>query len=237
MREAGWVYLVATHVSTLLLFALFGLLLKATGTFELVPVPAATAPGICNAVFLLALIGFGIKAGIMPLHVWLPSSHAIAPSHVSALMSGVIIKMGIYGLVRITSLLPNPPVWWGVLTLSLGVISGVLGVAFAVGQHDLKRLLAYHSIENIGIIVMGLGLALIGRSLDQPIWIALGMGGALLHVWNHALFKSLLFLSAGSVIHAVHTRKSTSSAAWPSRCRGRHSALSSAPLPSAACRR
>src|SRR5207249_5427659 len=118
-----------------------------------------------------------------------------------------LIKMGIYGLVRVTALLPNPPLEWGGIVLALGVVSGVLGVAFAISQHDLKRLLAYHSIENIGIIVMGLGLALIGRSLGRADWIVLGLGGALLHVWNHALFKSLLFLSAGSVIHAVHTRE------------------------------
>src|SRR5205807_4373449 len=109
----------------------------------------------------------------MPLHVWLPSAHTIAPSHVSAIMSGVIIKMGIYGLVRVTSLLPTPPVEWGGSVLGLGVVSGVLGVAFAIGQHDLKRLLAYHSIENIGIIVIGLGLALVGRSLGRADWILL----------------------------------------------------------------
>src|SRR5579885_1164148 len=143
---------------------------------------------MATAVFVLALLGFGLKAGIMPLHVWLPSSHAIAPSHVSAIMSGVIIKMGIYGLVRITSLVPNPPLIWGTILLGLGVVSGVLGVAFAIGQHDLKRLLAYHSIENIGIIVMGLGLALIGRSLHHNDWVIFGMAGCLLHVWNHALF-------------------------------------------------
>ena len=122
-------------------------------------------------------------------------------------MSGVIIKMGVYGLVRVTSLLPHPPLEWGVVVLGLGVVSGVLGVAYAIGQHDLKRLLAYHSIENIGIIVMGLGLALLGRSLGRPDWVVLGLGGGLLHVWNHALFKALLFLSAGSVIHATHTRE------------------------------
>ena len=143
----------------------------------------------------------------MPLHVWLPGAHANAPSHVSAIMSGVILKMGIYGLVRVLSLLPTPPLAWGYVVLGLGVVSGVLGVAFAVGQHDLKRLLAYHSIENIGIIVIGLGLALIGRTLHRSDWIVLGLGGALLHVWNHALFKSLLFFSAGSVVHATGTRE------------------------------
>src|SRR5206468_9092957 len=137
----------------------------------------------------------------------LPSAHAIAPSHVSAIMSGVFIKMGIYGLVRVTSLVPDPPLEWGGVVLALGAVSGVLGVAFAIGQHDLKRLLAYHSIENIGIIVMGLGLALLGRSLGRADWIVLGLAGALLHVWNHALFKALLFFSAGSVIHTAHTRE------------------------------
>jgi formate hydrogenlyase subunit 3/multisubunit Na+/H+ antiporter MnhD subunit len=207
-RAAGWLYLAAAHLSALCLFALFALLRNIVGTFNLVPVPeGAISPGLSTAIFLLAVVGFGLKAGIMPLHVWLPSSHALAPSHVSALLSGVMIKMGIYGLIRIGSLLPNPPIWWGGTLVALGVISGVLGVAFAIGQHDLKRLLAYHSIENIGIIVMGLGLAMLGRSLGRRDWIVLGLGGALLHVWNHALFKSLLFLSAGSVIHAVHTRE------------------------------
>jgi hydrogenase-4 component B len=208
VRAAGWIYLVATHTATLFLFALFALLHAVSGSFALEPLRReALTPGSATAIFVLALLGFGLKAGIMPLHVWLPSSHAVAPSHVSALMSGVIIKMGIYGLVRVTSLVPGPPLAWGVVVLVLGVISGVLGVAFAIGQHDIKRLLAYHSIENIGIIVMGLGLALIGRSLGRDDWIMLGMAGALLHVWNHAFFKALLFLSAGSVIHAVHTRE------------------------------
>ena len=209
VRAAGWIYLVATHVATLSLFALFGLLYAVNGSFAMDAVKAENlTPGIATAIFVLALVGFGIKAGIMPLHVWLPGAHAMAPSHVSALMSGVLIKMGIYGLMRITALMPDPlSMTWGALVLGLGAVSGVLGVAFAVGQHDLKRLLAYHSIENIGIIVMGLGLALLGRSMGRADWVLLGMSGALLHVWNHALFKALLFLSAGSVIHAVHTRE------------------------------
>jgi len=207
-REAAWIYLVVTHVATLCLFALFALLRVASGSFALAPLPEnSLSPGMATAVLILALVGFGSKAGVMPLHVWLPSAHATAPSHVSAIMSGVNIKMGIYGLARITSFFPHPPREWGLILLVLGVVSGVLGVAFAIGQHDLKRLLAYHSIENIGIIVMGLGLALIGRSLDRADWVVLGLGGALLHVWNHGLFKALLFLSAGSVIHAAHTRE------------------------------
>jgi hydrogenase-4 component B len=208
VREAGWLYLVATHLGSLCLFGLFGLLHAGTGSFRLAPLAAGgVAPGLATAVFLLALAGFGLKAGVMPLHVWLPSAHAMAPSHVSAVMSGVLIKMGIYGLVRVTSLFPAPPAEWGVVVLSLGGVSGVLGVVFALAQHDLKRLLAYHSIENIGIILLGVGLALLGRSLGQPAWVVLGLAGGLLHVWNHALFKGLLFLAAGSVIHATHTRE------------------------------
>jgi hydrogenase-4 component B len=208
VRKAGWIYLVATHTATLCLFAMFMLLRTAGGSFTLAMLEdGSIAKPTATMILVLALVGFGIKAGIMPLHVWLPGAHAMAPSHVSAVLSGVFIKMGIYGLVRITSLFPHPPVEWGAVVLALGAVSSVLGVAYAVGQHDLKRLLAYHSIENIGIIVMGLGLALMGRSLDRADWVILGLGGALLHVWNHALFKALLFFSAGSVIHAVHTRE------------------------------
>ncbi len=208
VRDTAWIYLVATHVATLCLFALFGLLFAASGSFALAPLtPESLGPGMKTAIFILALVAFGLKAGIMPFHVWLPSAHAITPSHISAIMSGVIIKMGIYGLARVTSLVPDPPLEWGAIVLGLGVVSGVLGVAFAVAQHDLKRLLAYHSIENIGIIVMGLGLALLGRSLGRVDWVLLGLSGALLHVWNHALFKALLFLSAGCVIHGAHTRE------------------------------
>jgi len=207
-REAGWLYLVATHTATLSLFGLFALLHAVSGTYAWVVLePQQVSPGMGTAIFGLAVVGFGLKAGIMPLHVWLPSAHAAAPSHVSAILSGVLIKMGIYGLVRVTSLLPEPPVAWGGVVLALGILSGVLGVAFAIGQHDLKRLLAYHSIENIGIILLGVGLALLGRSWGRAELVVLGLAGGLLHVWNHALFKALLFLSAGSVVHAVHTRE------------------------------
>jgi hydrogenase-4 component B len=159
------------------------------------------------ALAALAFIGFGTKAGIMPMHIWLPSAHAQAPSHVSAVMSGVLIKMGVYGIVRVCTFFPDVPLSWGLFVLAMGTISAILGVAFAVGQHDIKRLLAYHSIENIGIIIMGLGLALIGRAMHEPLWVLLGICGSMLHVWNHALFKSLLFLGAGSVIHGVGTRE------------------------------
>ncbi len=204
--RAGWVYLLATHVGTLCLAAMFALIRSATGSFSIGMV-ASLPPATATAVFILAVAGFGLKAGIVPFHVWLPGAHANAPTHVSAILSGVMLKMGIYGIARIAGLLPNPSASWGVALLVLGATSGLLGVVFAIGQHDIKRLLAYHSIENIGIILMGLGLAMVGRSLHHPIWIVLGLGGALLHCWNHGLFKSLLFFSAGSVIHAVGTRQ------------------------------
>jgi hydrogenase-4 component B len=205
VRDVGYLYLVATRLGTLCLFAMFALLHVATGTFDF-GTAAAQGP-LATAIFVLALAGFGLKAGIMPLHVWLPGAHANAPSHVSALMSGVLIKMGVYGLVRVCALFPTPPLWWGGLIIFLGLTSGVLGVAFAIGQHDVKRLLAYHSVENIGIICMGLGLAVMGRSLERVDLVALGLAGALLHVWNHGLFKALLFLSAGAVHHATGTRE------------------------------
>ena len=206
VRAAGYLYLVSTRIGTFALIAMFVLLHAATGSWDLDAPLAGNAP-LAVPIFLLALVGFGIKAGIMPLHVWLPGAHANAPSHVSALMSGVLIKMGIYGLIRITQLVPDPPVWWGGTLLAAGLVSGVLGVAFALGQHDLKRLLAYHSVENIGIIAMGLGLALLGRTYDSPALLVLGVGGAVLHTWNHGLFKALLFLAAGAVIHATGTRE------------------------------
>ena len=205
-RRAGWIYLVATHTGTLCLFAAFGVLAaQGPGAFAALPRGFA-ASGAGTAVFVLCLLAFGFKAGVMPLHVWLPPAHAAAPSHVSALMSGVLIKMGILGLARLLSWIPDPPLWWGAVLLGLGILSGVLGVAFALGQHDLKRLLAYHSIENIGIILMGLGLGTMGKSLGHPVLQVLGFAGALLHVLNHSLFKGLLFLSAGSVARAAGTR-------------------------------
>ncbi len=208
VRQAGWVYLVATHVGTLALFAMFGLLWSITGSLEFQAFPPDVGgPVVGLLLFALAFLAFGMKAGIVPMHFWLPAAHASAPAHVSALLSGVLLKMGVYGLLRTFTLLPPPPLAVGMLLLALGVVSALYGVLFALGQHDLKRLLAYHSIENVGIIVMGMGLALIGVSAQQPAWIVLGLGGCLLHVWNHALFKGLLFLAAGSAIHGAGTRE------------------------------
>ena len=207
VNEAGTLYMITTHTGTIGLFAFFPLLNLLTGSW-MFPPPAsmAASSGLSAAVFLTALFAFGMKAGIMPLHVWLPSAHANAPSHVSAAMSGVMLKVGVYGLIRTLSFFHGVPLWWGCTVLALGVVSGVVGVAFAIGQHDLKRLLAYHSIENIGIVFLGIGVALIGQNVSSPAMMILGMSGALLHVLNHALFKALLFLGAGSVIHATGTR-------------------------------
>jgi hydrogenase-4 component B len=202
-RAAGWLYLAASHVAMIFLFAFFALLAARTGSWELGPM--REHPELAP-LFWLALVGFGIKAGIFPLHIWLPSAHANAPSHVSAIMSGMAIKMGIYGLVRFTGWLPTPDSA-GWIVAALGVVSAVLGVAFALGQHDLKRLLAYHSVENIGIILIGLGFAMIAASHGNAAWGQLALAGALLHVWNHGLFKALLFLGAGSVLHATGTRE------------------------------
>jgi hydrogenase-4 component B len=211
VRGAGWIYLTATHAGTLCLIAFFCSWEALSGGSALVPLAAGAPTGAAapsrDVLFVLALIGFGLKAGIVPLHFWLPPAHANAPSHVSAVMSGVLIKMGVYGIVRTAWMLPGPPLWWGVAVLAIGAVSTTVGVAFAIGQHDLKRLLAYHSIENIGIIFLGLGTALLGRTTGNHELQALGLGGALLHVWNHGLFKGLLFLTAGASIHACRTRE------------------------------
>jgi hydrogenase-4 component B len=208
VRDAGMLYLITTHVGTLGLFAMFSLLKGTTGLYLFPGQGTLSGQGpIAAGIFLTALLGFGLKAGVMPLHIWLPSAHANAPSHISAILSGIVLKTGIYGIVRVVSAFTDIPVWWGCTVLVLGAVSGIVGVAFAIGQHDLKRLLAYHSIENIGIIMLGLGTALVGESQGLPALVVLGLGGALLHVINHATFKALLFLSAGSVIHATGTRE------------------------------
>lgn len=209
VRRAGWTYLVATHLGTAALLAMLAVMGGAAGSFDFAEFArvAASEPGLPDLLFVLALIGFGTKAGFMPLHIWLPDAHPAAPSHVSAVMSGVMIKTGIYGLLRLLTLLPQPPAWWGWVLVGIGVTSGVLGVLFALAQHDLKRLLAYSSVENIGIVSLGLGLGLLGVASGMPALAVLGFGGGLLHVLNHALCKGLLFLGAGAVLHAAGTRE------------------------------
>ncbi|HUC89985.1 MAG TPA: hydrogenase 4 subunit B [Patescibacteria group bacterium] len=208
--RAGYIYLIMTHVGAVCILLAMLILQHYTHSFDF----AAIAAGIhllpasaLAAVFVLAFIGLGTKAGVIPLHIWLPSAHPAAPSHVSALMSGVMIKTGIYMMIRLfLDVLQPIPTWWGVVVLVMGGISAVLGVLYALTEHDLKRLLAYHSIENIGIILLGLGGAMIFSSLHRPELVLLALAAALFHTLNHAVFKSLLFLSAGSVIQATHTR-------------------------------
>lgn len=208
VARAAWHYLVATHVGILCLIALFAYLARLMGGFDFVPVDLAGLPKTqIAALFLLLLIGFGLKAGVIPLHVWLPGAHASAPSHISAILSGVVLKIGVFGVVKVTGLLSSVPEWWGETLIVVGVVSAVLGILYALGQQDIKRLFAYSSIENIGLIFIGLGLGLIGRATGRAEWVVLGFGGALLHVLGHALFKCLLFLSAGSVVHATGTRE------------------------------
>ncbi len=206
-RHAAWIYLAATHLGTAFLLVMFVLLANLAGTSDFGAYGAVLRgdPPLSSAVFLLALIGFGSKAGIVPAHVWLPEAHPAAPSHASALMSGAMIKVGIYGLVRMLTLLGAPPPWWGWTLLAAGAVSGVLGVLYALAQHDLKRLLAYHSVENIGIILIGIGVGVLGLAYGNAVLVALGFAAGLLHVVNHSIFKGLLFLGAGSVQHAAHT--------------------------------
>jgi formate hydrogenlyase subunit 3/multisubunit Na+/H+ antiporter MnhD subunit len=209
VRRSGLIYLVATHTATLALFAMFAVWQTPAVDWSFGALAAASPSlhaGARTAVLLLALLGFGFKAGAVPLHIWLPPAHAAAPSHVSALMSGIVIKTGIYGLLRVLLLLGGAPAWWGWLVLGIGVASGVLGVLWALAQHDMKRLLAYHSVENIGIILMGIGVGALGAANGAPAIAMLGFAGGLLHTINHALFKSLLFLGAGAVYRATGTR-------------------------------
>lgn len=205
VRMAGWVYLVASHVGAAFLLAMFLLLGRASGSldFDTFAVPPATAGVV---ILVLALIGFGTKAGMVPLHIWLPEAHPAAPSHVSALMSGVMIKLGLYGLLRVMMFLGPPAAWWGPLLVALGFAGAVLGISFALFQRDLKRALAYSSIENMGLILLALGLGLWGLTSHHPVVAALGLSGAFLHVWNHSLMKSLMFLCAGSVLHGAGGR-------------------------------
>jgi hydrogenase-4 component B len=207
VRAARW-YIAVTHAGFAALVAMFLLLSVGDLTTSFAAMrSAALAPRVRDAAFLLGLFGFGAKAGVVPLHVWLPMAHPVAPSHVSALMSGVVIKMGVYGLLRVTlDLLAGGPAWWGGLVLGVGVVSALLGVLYALMEHDLKRLLAFHSVENIGIIFIGIGAGLMFQSYALPTLAALGIVGGLYHTLNHACFKGLLFLGAGSVLHAIGTR-------------------------------
>ncbi|HRF43302.1 MAG TPA: hydrogenase 4 subunit B [Candidatus Competibacteraceae bacterium] len=207
--RAGYLYLVMACLGTLALLLAFGLLAGANGGYDFATIRTVEmTPGLAALALILVLMGTGSKAGLVPLHVWLPLAHPAAPSHVSALMSGVMTKVAVYGFIRIVFDLLGEPVawWWGGLVLALGGITAVLGVLYALMQHDLKRLLAYHTVENIGIIFIGLGLALAFQSNQMYASAALALTAALFHALNHSLFKSLLFMGTGAVLTATGER-------------------------------
>ncbi|HSQ66894.1 MAG TPA: proton-conducting transporter membrane subunit, partial [Polyangiaceae bacterium] len=208
VRRAGWVYLIATHIGAAALVALFLIYARHAGSFDFDRFQTAAALPWTGRLALtgLALLGFGVKAGIVPLHVWLPEAHAAAPSHVSALMSAVLVKVGLYGLLRVLLLLGRPTPWLGPSLMVLGLVGGWLGISLALYQRDLKRALAYSTVENMGIILLGVGTGFWGATANHPVVAALGMTGALLHVWNHAAMKGLMFLGAGGVLHGAGSK-------------------------------
>ncbi len=208
IRRAGFLYLLIAHLGALAILLSFGVMQSGLGDYTFATMRAGQPTELWASVaFLLALFGFGAKAGVLPLHVWLPEAHPAAPTPVSALMSGVMLKTAIYGMLRVTfDLLPLQLPWWGMMALLLGLLTALFGVMFAAVQTDMKRLLAYSSIENIGIILAGFGLALIFHTYDQGALAALALAATLYHCLNHAFFKSLLFLVTGTVLHSTRER-------------------------------
>jgi hydrogenase-4 component B len=208
IRRAGFLYLLIAHVGAIAILLCFGTLQGGSGDYTFAAMRSVRLTGAWpSAAFFLALFGFGAKAGLLPLHIWLPEAHPAAPSPVSALMSGVMLKTAIYGLLRVTfDLLTGQLWWWGVVALAVGLATALFGVIFAAVQSDMKRLLAYSSIENIGIIVAGIGLTILFKAYDKTLLAAITLTAVLYHTLNHAFFKSLLFLATGSVLHATHER-------------------------------
>jgi hydrogenase-4 component B len=208
IRRAGLLYLVIAHVGAIGILLCFGVLQGGRGDYTFDGMRAVALTGAWPSVaFFLALFGFGAKAGLLPLHIWLPEAHPAAPSPVSALMSGVMLKTAIYGLLRVTfDLLHVQLWWWGAIALALGLLTALFGVIFAAAQSDMKRLLAYSSIENIGIIVAGIGLAILFDANAKPLLAGIALTAVLYHSLNHAFFKTLLFLATGSVLHATRER-------------------------------
>ncbi|MFM2477229.1 hydrogenase 4 subunit B [Celerinatantimonas sp. MCCC 1A17872] len=206
--SAGFLYFLIAHAGSVLIMLSFFLMYRGSGSLDFASF-RQFHPGALQAsiIFLLAFFGFGAKAGMLPLHGWLPRAHPAAPSHASAMMSGVMVKIGIFGIIKVgVDLLGAEQAWWGVVVLAFGAVSSVLGVLYALAEHDIKRLLAYHTVENIGIILMGVGAGMIGIATHHPLLALIGLLGALYHLINHAVFKGLLFLGAGAVIEQVHTK-------------------------------
>jgi formate hydrogenlyase subunit 3/multisubunit Na+/H+ antiporter MnhD subunit len=204
--RAGINYMIQMHISVICLLIAFLIVYQSEGTFDFAGIASYFSTHNPLPVFLLFFVGFGFKAGIVPLHTWLPHAHPAAPSHVSGIMSGVIVKMGIYGIFRIISFLQSDFLLIGNIVLITGMVTGIYGILHASVQKDIKRLLAYCTIENVGLIVMGIGLGLVGQHADNSFLMLAGYGSALFHVLNHALSKLLLFMGAGAVYHNLHTR-------------------------------
>ncbi len=208
--RGGFLYLIMAHIGFLMIMISYLIMAGITGSFEFASFRAAQFdPGIASLIFMLAFMGFGCKAGMFPFHSWLPQAHPAAPSNVSALMSGGMIKIGIFGIIKVGLDLLGASgcqLWWGIVVLIIGALSSVLGVAYALAEHDIKKLLAYHSVENIGIILLGVGIGFIGMAMNQPVIAVLGLMAGLYHVLNHAMFKGLLFLGAGSVLYSTKSR-------------------------------
>lgn len=206
--KAGLQYFFIAHAGSVLIMIAFFMLYRASGSLNFSDFSHLSLPAWeSSVIFLLAFFGFGAKAGMITLHGWLPLAHPAAPSHASALMSGVMVKIGVFGIIKVGLMfLGASQAWWGYLVLAFGAVSSVLGVMYALAEHDIKRLLAYHTVENVGIILMGVGVAMVGMATDHPTFAALGLLGALYHLLNHAVFKGLLFLGAGSVIYRTHTK-------------------------------
>lgn len=204
-RRAGWMYLVASHLGAAALFAAFCLLARGGDSLDFDQFSATG--GMASVVFVLALVGFGAKVGFVPMHVWLPEAYPAAPSHASAVMSAVLVKTGIYGLIRILEILGPPRAWWGWTLVAIGLGSAVWGVLATLAQRDLKRLLAYSSVENLGVIAAGIGTGVLGIAYANGALAVLGFAAALMHVLNHALTKGLLFLAVGAIEHATGTRQ------------------------------
>ncbi|MDD2702876.1 MAG: proton-conducting transporter membrane subunit [Candidatus Omnitrophica bacterium] len=208
--QAGMIYIIMTHIGTAFLAAAFMLLYSHSGSFDFLVMRTACRAmpfQMKNIIFLLFLIGFGTKAGIVPLHVWLPYAHPQAPSHISSIMSGVMIKTAIYGIIRfVIFILGVDVLWWGAAILILALVSCLVGVIYALMEQDIKRLLAYSSVENIGIILLGVGLSMVFLSVRLYSLAVFSLIAGLYHLVNHAIFKGLLFLCAGSVYKAAKTR-------------------------------
>ena len=208
--KGGFLYFIMAHVGFFMIMLSYLIMAANTGSFEFATFRATQfSPAIASLCFILAFCGFGCKAGMFPFHSWLPQAHPAAPSNVSALMSGGMIKIGIFGIVKVgLDLLGSCEIqlWWGLVILVIGALSSVLGVAYALGEHDIKKLLAYHSVENIGIILLGIAIGYMGMALNQPVIAVLGIMAGLYHVLNHAMFKGLLFLGAGSVLYTTGSR-------------------------------